>query len=232
VLLRIRSLLLPLLASLVFIGLLLNTNDQRLKTLHREYDIFAPPPLSQFSSAVISVITLGHKAIYDDFINIWLLQTLLDSRKGQNAEAMIEMIRSVIKHHPQLETTYMLSCFVMLQDFKKPEYCQEIILAGLKAFPTSWRLPMTQGYIDYFQMKQPAQAASFFMMAASRPGSPEYVQKTVKKLLSEKDLTPEDLQKSLDIMAETENSETFIKLLKSFGKTNVEQLPNAPASTP
>jgi hypothetical protein len=223
--------ILPLLASILFITIILKTSDQRLKTMRAEYDIFAPPPLSQFSSGLIGVLTLGHKAIYDDFINIWLLQTLLDPRKGQDVEGMMRQIRSVIRHHPKLETTYMLSCIVMLQDFKKPEYCQEITLAGLKAFPMSWRLPMTQGYVEYFKMEQPAQAASFFMMAASRPDSPEYVQRTVKKLLSEKDLTPEDLQKSLEIVAETESSEAFIKLLKSFGKIPApEQLPDSPAS--
>ncbi len=231
-LLRFRSLIVPFLASLLFITILLKTNDQRLKTLRAEYDIFAPPPLSQFSTGLIGVLTLGHKGIYDNFINIWLLQTLLDPRKGKDHEGMMRQIRSVIRHHPRLETTYMLSCIVMMQDFKKPEYCQEINLAGLKAFPTSWRLPMTQGYVEYFEMKQPAQAASFFMMAASRPNSPEYVQKTVKKLLSEKDLTTEDLQRSLEIIAETESSESFLKLLQSFGKAPVEAqpMPETPAS--
>ncbi len=231
--LRFRSLILPFLASILFLAFLIKTNDQRLKTLRAEYDIFAPPPLSQLSSGLIDVVTLGHKSIYDDFINIWLLQTLLDPRKGKDHEAMMQQIRSVIRHHPKLETTYMLSCIVMLQDFKKHEYCQEITLAGLKAFPKSWRLPMTQGYVEYFEMKQPAQAASFFMMAASRPDSPEYVQRTVKKLLSEKDLTPHDLQKSLEIIAETESSDAFVKLLKSFGKIPAPEpdpLPDAPAS--
>lgn len=230
-LLRFRSLMLPLAGSLLFIGLLLATNPQRLKTLRSEYDIFAPPPLTRFSPALVSILTLGHKAIYDDFINIWLLQTLMDTRKGTDDASMMTLIRSVIKHQPKLETLYMLSCFVMAQDFKKPGHCQEITLAGLKAFPTSWRLPMTQGYIEYFMLKQPAQAASFFMMAASRPNSPEYVQKTVRNLLDKNDLSPSDLQKSLEIMAENENNKAFIQLLKSLGKLSEESLPNAPASS-
>ncbi len=113
-LLRFRSLIVPFLASLLFITILLKTNDQRLKTLRTEYDIFAPPPLSQFSTGLIGVLTLGHKGIYDNFINIWLLQTLLDPRKGKDHEGMMRQIRSVIRHHPRLETTYMLSCIVML----------------------------------------------------------------------------------------------------------------------
>jgi hypothetical protein len=69
------------------------------------------------------------------------------------------------------------------------------------------------------------------MMAASRPKSPEYVQKTVKKILSEKELTPEDLQRSLEIIAETESSENFLKLLQSVGKVPVkETMPETPAS--
>ncbi len=230
-LLRFRSSFFPLVVSLLFTGLLFQSAPQRIKTLKAEYDIFSPPPLSQLQTGLINIITLGHKAIYDDFINIWLLQTLLDERRGKDPEPMMGMIRSVIRHHPELETLYMLACFVMLQDFKKPEYCQEITLAGLKAFPKSWRLPMTQGYVEYFLLKQPAQAASFFMMASSRPDSPEYVQKTVKKLLNENNLTQDDLQKSLDILAETESSEPFLKLLKAMGKLK-DSLPEEPASSP
>ena len=215
-----RSIFWPLLVSLFFIGLLLKSAPHRVETLKNSYDILSPPPLSNLSSNMINIMSLGHKAIYDDFINIWLLQALLDDRRGNNPERMMQSIRSVIKHLPKLETLYMLSCFTMFQDLKKPEACQEIMLAGLKAFPTSWRLPMTQGYVEYFLLRHPAQAASFFMMAASRPDSPPYVQKTVQKLLRENTLTPADLQRSLEIIGETESNASFIKLLQSFSKMN------------
>jgi hypothetical protein len=205
----------PLLASVAFLSLLFATVPQRIETIRAEYNIFSAPPLSTLPTPVIEILTLGHKNLYEDFINIWLLQTLVDNRKGSDAEAMMNMIRSVFRHHPKFETTYMLSCMVMYSEFNRPDYCQEIILSGLKAFPTSWRLPMTQGYVQYFHLKQPAQAASFFMMAASRPKSPAYVQNIVKKLLSSPELTADDLQKSLEIISSSESNPAFIQILRS-----------------
>ncbi|MCX6130441.1 MAG: hypothetical protein NTX25_15435 [Proteobacteria bacterium] len=220
-----RASLWPLAASLLSCGVLLKTIPQRVATLKSSYDVLSPPPLSGLSPNFINILTLGHKAVYDDFIDIWLLQALMDERRGNDSERMMTSIRSVIKHLPKLETIYMLACFTMFQDLKNPAACQEIMLAGLKAFPASWRLPMTQGYVEYFLMKQPAQAASFFMMAASRPDSPIYVQKTVQKLLQENTLSPEDLKRSLEIMSETESNASFIKMLEAFGKLNSQSNP-------
>lgn len=195
---------------------------KRVKDLQHAYEIASAPPLSALNPAFIPIVTLGHKNIYDDFINIWLLQTLVDSRKADSAETLMASIRPVIKHQPRLETLYLLSCFTMYLDYKKPEYCQEIILAGLKAFPESWRLPMTQAYVHYFLLKEPAQAASFFMMAATRPQSPEYVQRLVQKILKENELNAADLQRSMEIIAGSRAGDQFLKMLQAFGKQNIE----------
>lgn len=220
---QFKYLVLPGLALALFGTLLWVGYPQRVQDLHRNYRIAEAPPMAQISPPFIGVLTLGHKNIYDDFINIWLLQSLLDTRKAADPEELMSSIRSVIRHVPRLESIYLLSCFTMYLDYKKPEYCQEIILAGLKAFPESWRLPMTQAYVHYFLLKEPAQAASFFMMAASRPQSPDYVKRLVKKLLAENELNAEDVKRSMEIMAGDKSGGPFLRMLEEFGKLSNER---------
>ncbi|MFY7929805.1 MAG: hypothetical protein ACOVS5_13120 [Oligoflexus sp.] len=220
---QFRSMALPGLLAVATTAALWHSYPQRVAQLRTSYDPLATPPLSDMHPTLINIFTLGHKNIYDDFINIWLLQIIIDSDRKHNPDELMRTIRAVIRHQPKLETIYMLSCFVMFQDYKRPEYCQEIILAGLGAFPQSWRLPMTQAFVHYFLLKEPAQAASFFMMAASRPQSPPYVQRLVQKLLKENTLAPEDVERSLDIMGFIGSGDQFKKMLETFGKMNVEQ---------
>lgn len=216
------------LASLIFIltpitlsgAYLIQSAPERVDRLNQEYKTFSPPPLSNLKPSFIDIITLGHKHVYDDFINLWLLQALLDENKPANVEQAMLGIRSVVQHQPKLETIYMLSCIVMFDDYKEPKHCQEIILEGLKAFPTSWRLPMLQGYVHAVLLEEPAQAASFFLMAASRPKAPSWVQRLAKKLIDQKNIRSEDLDRSIEILEQSPNSGVFKGILKRM-KTKI-----------
>lgn len=208
----------PLLAVLIFGGALVSTMPGRIVKLQQSYELYAAPPLAHMNPKFLSAFMLGQKAVYDDFISIWLLQTLMQSGVVKDHEKLMEQIRSVIKHEPKLETTYMLSCFVMINELKHPEYCQEINLAGLKAFPMSWRLLMTQAFVEYSAMNHPAQGASFFMMAAQRENAPPYVKKAAEKLLKTRTLTDEDIQASLELITQAEGKSQFVDMLKSIDK--------------
>ncbi|MFW7381650.1 MAG: hypothetical protein ACOH5I_22775 [Oligoflexus sp.] len=202
----------------ISVSYLIATAPQRIDHILANRKIFSPPPLSQLNSKLVNILTLGHKHVYDDFINIWLLQTLVESDKPPEPDRMMDMIRSVIKHHPQHETLYMLSCYVMIQDFSRPENCQEIILEGLQAFPESWRLPVQQGYVHAFLTKQPAQAASFFMLASSRKNAPPWVPGAIERLLSQEGISESDLTSSLQIMESQPEHSSFIEMLKRLQK--------------
>lgn len=175
---------------------------------------YSAPPLTELDSTTIALLTLGHKNLYENFINIWLLQSLMQkSHDPSRVEDLLAAIRAVTKHRPKFETLYMLSCFVMYQDFNKPEYCQEFILAGLDVFPQSWRLPVTQAYIHAFLLDEPAQAASFFMMAGSRPQAPDWTKRVAQKLISSKALDEEDLRRSREIIAGEPGASEFFNSL-------------------
>lgn len=193
---------------------LVQTSDKRLASIEKDNMPYQAPPLSSLPSPIVNIATLGYKAVYDDFINLWLLQILTEKNKPQNANDILRVIKSVTNHKPPIETIYMLSCFVMLQDFDRPDACKGIILDGLSALPNSWRLPMTQGYVQAFITKEPAQAASFFQMAASRERSPKWVKKVAKKLIVENELNKDDINKSLEIIKAYPEAKELLQFLQ------------------
>lgn len=216
-----KTQLTPLLVALLSGAVLIAGHNKRIHALKRNYQLEAPPPMSELQPNIVRIITLGFKPAYDDFISIWLLQSLMDTRP-RDPDKLQKTIRAVIRHRPKLETIYMLSCFVMIRDFDRPDFCREVNLAGLEAFPKSWRLAMTQAYVEYFLLKQPLQAASFFSMAASRPDSPIYVKNLVAKLIKEANPTPEDIQASLELLSKFQGGEIFKDLLNNLENRSKE----------
>ncbi|MBC7661390.1 MAG: hypothetical protein H7249_16975 [Chitinophagaceae bacterium] len=221
---KVSPLIFPLLAVLLLGGALGLGIPTRVAKLNNSYQLYAPPPMAQINPRTINIFLLGHKAIYDDFISIWLLQTLMQTGTPKNPELLMQQVRSVIQHHPKLETTYMLSCFTLWRELNHPEFCREISEAGLVAFPMSWRILMTQAFVEYALMNHPAQAATFFMMAAQRENAPPYVKKAAEKLLKTRVLTDEDIQQSMELISQSEGKTQFMGMLKKIQ----ESKPKAP----
>ncbi len=168
------------------------------------------PPLVELDPRMIDIATLGHKGLYEDIIAIWTTQTIVDKSLSQySAEAVFEFVSKIVRHEPKIEQTYLLPCFILALDFKRPEFCERIIIHGLNAFPNSWRLPMTQGFIFAFQLNQPLKAAAFYSLAASRPESPPYVGRVAKKLLAKDKLGRKDIEDTIEMMSQIPGGETF-----------------------
>ena len=123
----------------------------------------------------------------------------MNKDKPNEADKMMESIRAVIRHHPKLEATYLLSCIVMFDEFKKPDSCQEIILEGLKAFP---KAGVYQHYrltsIFSYSMSLPRLLVfshGFFKKKKLLLGS-----RVVDKLLKKRNISKDDLEKSINIL--------------------------------
>lgn len=182
----------------------------------RPVDAVTPVPLSDWSPEAIQIASLGHKHVYEDFLNLWLMQVILEPNVKKHPEDTLNVIRHAIRHRPAIESLYMLACFTVLQDLNKPEACQEITLAGLEVFPQSWRLPMTQGFVHAFILNEPLSAAKFYLLAASRPKSPPYVARVAEKLAKKETVTEEDYEKSLEIMMGASNDQKFREFLERY----------------
>ncbi len=161
----------------------------------RAYDLLARPPLTRLDSRLLDVVTLGHRGLYDDVVAIWMVQTLMDARLAAvRGEDLEKLVLEVSRHRPKIETFYMLACFVVAFDFKRPEACEKLTLDGLQAFPDGWRIPMLQGYIYAYELKDLKSAAVHYGLASSRPGAPEFLKSLTAKLIELRELTSEDLE--------------------------------------
>lgn len=198
------------------------THDQ----LKSHIKIAAPPPLSTFSSNLVNILTLGHRGLFDDFLQIWLIQIVADNRLStKDLSAFLQTVHHIIKHKPQIESIYMLSCFTLAEIFIRPDLCQPISLIGLKAIPKSWRISMMQGWVHAFKTNEPAQAAIFYSIAASRIDikASKWVRSLVNRLLQEQNLTEEDLTNTLDALfgeSDSKMRDLFFKASKSNSLDN------------
>ena len=162
---------------------------------------------------LIPIITLGHEHLYYDFIHIWLLQALGAPIPDRDREKMDQLIQSTVRHQPPIETMYLLSCFTMYRSYNSPGSCAEILRHGMAALPRSWRLPFTRGFIEAFILKQPLEAARYYLLASTRPGAPPYVKRVAVKLAKNESLTREDARKSIETLLQNDHDHRFKQFL-------------------
>jgi hypothetical protein len=180
------------------------------------WDKLSAPPLSSLSPKIINLVTLGHKGLYDDFISIWSVQVLADPKIKEFAtkDTLMQNLRHTLSHTPKLESLYILSCFTLALDFDAPEFCEEISLAGLKAFPNSWRIPMIQGFVFSFKLGDNAKAAAYFGIASTRPQSPAWVASHAIKLANSEEANTDTLNETIYQLQNVSGGTKLIELLK------------------
>jgi len=174
-------------------------------------------PLLALNPSLINIVTVGHKGLYLDFAYFWLLQTLTndDDKAVHQPEDVYRRIQLVIRHQPEVESIYTLSCFVMALDYNKPLLCEEIANIGMKARPDSWLIPAVVGYMFAFILKDPAKASYYYQKTESKPKRPEYVAKLSRRLM--KGLTDkEDGTDALRTIVEGTDDEDYREFLIKF----------------
>ena len=196
------------------------------------YKLVNAPPLAELDPKTLDALMLGHSGLYDDFALIWANQFLADPKlkESTSAEDLSEALFAIMKHQPKIEGFYIFSCFVLGLDFQRPEYCEKISVEGLKAFPDSWRIPMTQGFIASFVMKDDLKAAAFYQLAASRPRSPEYVGKLAARLTARGFADGQDLNETIQLMTQIPGGTQITELLRQRLKDAVP--PDRSGETP
>lgn len=184
----------------------------------RDYRLLAPPPLTDLDPRFLNIVTLGHRGLYDDFVNIWMLQVLFDERlASQSADDVYRTLLKVTRNQPKIESLYMVSCFVLAIDFQRPELCQQITLDGLKAFPDSWRIPVTQGFMYAYKMNDVKNAAMYYGLAASREDAPDFLKKLAVNMVERNQLSVEELQTTLENLLSVPGGTRFGTFLKEHG---------------
>lgn len=180
------------------------------------FNKFDTPPLSLWSDRSINAAMLGHRSLYDDFLSIWLVQLLADENLPTYADVdqTYKIITTVTRLHPKIESIYLFSCFVLALDFNRPDLCEPISLDGLKAFPESWRIPMTQGFIAAFKLGDYARAAGYYSIASTRSTSPEWVKSLAQKLVDKGQATGQDFNETVSLLKEVPGGTRLIELMR------------------
>ncbi len=182
----------------------------------KSWKLVSAPPLAKLSPNRIKILTLGHKGLYDDFATIWAIQFMADQelKAKANASEVFAALSLIAKNQPKIESFYMLGCFVLALDFNDPSYCEPLSIEGLKAFPMSWRIPMTQGFVATLTENNDMRAAAFYQIAASRKNSPPYVAKLASRLASRGFANGQDLNETAEMLKEVPGGTRIISILR------------------
>jgi hypothetical protein len=182
----------------------------------KSWKLVSAPPMANVGTKQLNIMTLGHRGLYDDFATIWAVQFLADKnlKAAATADEVYAALHSITRHKPHLESLYMLSCFVLAMDYKRPELCEKISIEGLQAFPESWRIPMMQGFIASYELNDPLKAAGFYHIAASRPTSPPYVAHLAEKLTKKGFSSGEDLNETADMLKNVPGGTRILELMR------------------
>lgn len=196
------------------------------------YRLVSEPPLASLDPTVLDVMMLGHGGLYDDFALIWSVQILADPKlpDSTTADELSTTMQAIFKHRPKIEGLYLLACYVLGLDFKRADLCEKISIAGLQAFPDSWRIPMTQGFMASFILKDDLKAAAFYELAASRPKSPPYVGKLAKRLSNRGFADGQDLEETVQMMKNVPGGSRVIDALRQALQSSPP--PNTTEGTP
>lgn len=188
-----------LLAILMLLAALMRVTRTTAAYSQRDFQLLDAPPLTSLDPRVVNILTLGFHGLYDDFVDIWLLQQLMDKRlKPEHAEALQRAVVKTTKHLPKIESLYMLSCFIIGFDMNRPDLCEPFMLDGIKAIPDSWRIPMTEGFMLGFKQTDVRNAAVYLSIAGSRPGVPGHIKELAEHYAQNESMSPDDVKKAVN----------------------------------
>jgi hypothetical protein len=175
-----------------------------------------PPPLVNLDPRFVRIITMGYKGVFDDLINLWMVQILVDTdRLKENREDVRKIARQTMQHEPRIEGFYFLSCVMLFKHMDFSSDCVDFVDAGMKLFPESFRLPMLQGYVYLFELNQPARAAAYYSIAATKKIAPPHIKPLVGRLLKQAgDLSDADLQEILIDVSKDNSDPLWQAILK------------------
>ena len=182
------------------------------------------PPLINLPSRTIAMLFLGFKHVYDDFLSIWAVHYLASPNpSAYDVDALENMLYKIARSRPRRETTYIFSCFVLSQ-LGRPHACPKILELGMEVLPSSWRIPLTMGFIYTEDLNDPRKAAIYYNACSEREHSPNYIKSVARKLAQRGGTTLEELDSSVaEVLGISEESELYKILKRKYKKEPTEE---------
>jgi len=86
---------------------------------------------------------------------------------------------------PQFRHPYYFGGIVLAVAAEHADESVRILEKGMEHYPGDWRFPFYAGFSTFYYLRDPARAAEYMNVAASLPGSPEYLPRLAASLLAE-----------------------------------------------
>lgn len=175
------------------------------------------PPWINLSPRTISLLTLGFKAAYDDFLAIWVVHYLASPDASvYDLDSLDRMLQRVAAIRHPLESIYMFSCFTLTM-LKRPRSCESILHTGMEVLPDGWRLPLTMGFVYAFDLDEPKKAAIYYNACSERRHAPTYIKNVARKLAKKGGVTLNQLDNSMaEILGISEDSKIYRVLKQKY----------------
>lgn len=165
--------------------------------------VLSTPPLANLTPEFIDILSLGHRGLYDDFIEIWLAQIFANKKiLDEPPEKIRGFLEHVFRLLPKTEMIYLLSSSFLELRMQRPSYAIPILKKGMEALPDSWRISASLGYIYAFRLNDRGQGAPYMYYAAGRPGAPAFLKSFSMKLASDSPISREEFERALQFIIE------------------------------
>lgn len=155
--------------------------DRERSAVERSSDLFYLPKGDYAKWA-----TLGYRQAAADLI--WLKAIQHFGERKQTAQGYrwaYHAVDVVTDLDPQFSFAYLVAGTILGIWAGQVEESISILTKGMQHNPTVWQLPFTVGYDYYFELCDAATAARYFRIAATLPGSPQYLPKLAARMTVE-----------------------------------------------
>lgn len=158
------------------------------------------PPLYLTRPDIVTLATLGHRDFYNSVWMIWITQLINPLSPVLSADDFLKLSQSILIQQPQSERFYIAFCYYAIEHYHRPDFCENFSQVGLKLFPQSWVIPLSQGYVYGFVVKDLGRASAFYALAASRPNAPQYAHLLAEKLKRNDNVSDSDYNVTIEIL--------------------------------
>lgn len=137
-----------------------------------------PPP-----EAVSRVAALGRSYAAADVMWLTTVQLMGDPRaEAKRWPGLEDWIDLTTRLDPTFETPYYYGALLLVGEPERAAKADLLLARGQRALPTSFSLPAMRGFIAYFTLLDPAQAAVHYREAAALPGAPPFLEAFARRL--------------------------------------------------
>jgi hypothetical protein len=100
-------------------------------------------------------------------------------------DRLADLLSSVVRFDPRFVIPYLLGGIVLGDSPNHAGAALDLLTRGEGQFPSEWRFPFYNGYVQYFSLGNPEEGGIAILRAARIPGSPEYFPLLASRMLSE-----------------------------------------------